>query len=83
MIANVYSSQKDSITISISVYMWHKKADIPALLDSGATHNFIDKQTVKQLRLGTHKLSQPWKVWNINGTENQEGSITQYCDLWL
>ena len=57
-IANMYSSQKDSITISVSVYMWHKKVDILALLDSGATHNFINKWAVKQLGLGTHLLSQ-------------------------
>ena len=82
-IANMYSNQKDSITIDISVYMWHKTANVRALLDSGATHNFIDKRTVKQLGLGTHHLTQPQQVRNVNGTENQEGAITQYCDLWL
>ena len=58
-IANMYSNQKDSITINISVYMWHKMAHTRALLNSGATHNFIDKRTVKQLGLGTHHLTQP------------------------
>ena len=79
----MYSSQKDSITINISVYMWHKMANTRALLDSGATHNFIDKQTVKQLGLGTRHLIQPRQVRNVDRTENQEGAITQYSDLWL
>ena len=79
----MYSNQKDSITINISVYMWHKMANIRALLDSGATHNFIDRRTVKQLGLGTCHLTQPRQVRNVDGTENQEGAITQYCDLWL
>ena len=79
----MYSSQKDSITIQLSISMWHKKADTRALLDSGATHNFIDKRTVKQLGLGTRQLNQPRRVRNVDGTENQEGAITQYCDIWL
>ena len=79
----MYSNQKDSIMIDISVHMWHEMANTRALLDSGATHNFIDKRTVKQLGLGTHHLMQPRQVRNVDGTENQEGAITQYCDLWL
>ena len=77
------SNQKDSITINVSVHMWHKKADTHVLLDSGATHNFIDKRTVRQLGLGTRQLTQPRRVRNVDGSENQEGAITQYCDLWL
>ena len=37
----MYSIAKDSITISIHVYMGHKMAKVLALLDSGATENFI------------------------------------------
>ena len=58
----MYSSQKSSMTITLPVYMWHKKAKTPILLNSGATHNFIDKGAVKQLGLGTHELSQPQRV---------------------
>ena len=38
----MYSSKLDSMTIEVSVYMWHRKTYTEALLDSGATHNFID-----------------------------------------
>ena len=70
------------MTVEISIHTWHKKAETIALLDSGATHNFIDKRAVKPLGLGTRTLSQPRLVWNVNGTPNQAGTITQYCDLW-
>ena len=70
------------MTVEISIHTWHKKAETIALLDSGATHNFIDKRVVKSLGLGTRTLSQPRLVWNVNGTPNQAGTITQYCDLW-
>ena len=49
----MYSTQKNSITILIHAYMWHKMAKVSTLLDSGATENFIDKRTIKTLGLGT------------------------------
>ena len=41
-VANMYSTQKNSMTISLTVNMWHKTTQLEALLDCGATHNFID-----------------------------------------
>ena len=58
-------------------------AKVLALLDSGATENFIDKRTVATLGLGTRTLIQPLSIHNVDGTMNQEGQITQYCDLWV
>jgi hypothetical protein len=52
----MYSSEKDSMTILLSVYMWHKKTKMTALLDSGATHNFINKCAITSLGLGTCPL---------------------------
>ena len=79
----MYSTQKNSITISIHAYMWHKKAEVAALLDSGATENFIDKRTIKALGLGTRSLPTPLNIHNVDGTLNREGQIKQYSDLWL
>jgi hypothetical protein len=79
----MYSKKKDSMTIPLSVYMWHKKTETTALLDSGATHNFIDKRAVTSLGLGTRTLSHPLQVNNVDGTINSEGSITRFCNLWI
>ena len=79
----MYSSKPDSMTITVRVHMWHKKTNTEALLDSGATHNFIDKRVVKALRLGTRDLQQPLRVNNVDGTENRAGRITEFCNLWL
>ena len=54
-----------------------------ALLDCGATHNFIDPRTIKSLAMGTNPLKQPLIVHNVDGTINQGGSITHYCNLWV
>jgi hypothetical protein len=83
IVANMYSKKKDSMTIHLSVHMWHKKTESIALLDSGATHNFINKHAVTSLGLGTCTLSQPLQVNNVDGTVNREGSIMQYCNLWI
>ena len=71
------------MTISLTVNMWHKMTKIEALLDCGATHNFIDPRTIKALAMGTNPLKQPLIVHNINGTVNQGGTITHYCNLWV
>jgi len=52
-----------------------------ALVDSGATANFIDYKTVKRLGLGSKKLEQSRTVKNIDGTLNVAGHITHACDL--
>ena len=63
--------------------MWHKTTKIEALLDCGATHNFIDPRTVKSLAMGTNPLKQALTVHNVDGTINQGGTISQYCNLWV
>ena len=79
----MYSTQKNSITIPLTVNMWHKTTKIEALLDCGATHNFIDPHTIKSLAMGTNPLKQPLMVHNVDGTINQGGTISQYCNLWV
>ncbi len=54
-----------------------------ALVDSGATENFIDQETIKKLKLGTMKLKTPVGLQNINETFNKSGQITHYLDLLI
>jgi len=50
--------------------MYKNQAEQIALIDSGATDNFIDYRTVAWLQLGTQRIPQPRKVINVDGTEN-------------
>ena len=52
-----------------------------ALLDSGATENFLDLKAWKELRIGRFHLRKPILVRNVDGTSNSAGSIEYYC--WL
>ena len=54
-----------------------------ALLDMGATENFIDYKTVARLRLGTQKLTVPRPVSNVDRTNNHHGTITHACNLMV
>ena len=54
-----------------------------ALLDSGATENFIDPRTMEQLRLPIRKLAYPRIIYNIDGTLNKARSITHVCPIKL
>jgi hypothetical protein len=52
-----------------------------ALIDSGATENFLDPRAVVKLRLPTEELENPRSILNINGTNNKAGQITCKCRL--
>jgi len=82
-ISSMYSIKEDSITIPIDLHMWHKKTKVEALLNCGATENFIDARTLKKLGMGTCLLQHPRIVQNVNGMENQAGTITKYCNLYI
>ena len=79
-VAHMYSTQK---TIPLTVNMWHKMTQTKVLLDCGTTHNFIDPCAIKTLSMGTDPLKQPLIIHNVDGTINQDGTITHYCNLWV
>ena len=82
LVATMYSTQRNSMTIPLTMNMWHKTTTIEALLDCGATHNFIDPRTVKSLGDGIKELRTPLTVNNVDGTVNHDGTITHFCNLW-
>jgi len=46
------------------------------LVDSGATDNFISPTLLRTLNIKTYKLSKPCTIWNIDGTEHNNGATT-------
>jgi hypothetical protein len=52
-------------------------------VDSGATSLFIDWEYVQSNQIPTTKLPQPIPVFNVDGTANTEGSISEVAELLL
>lgn len=52
-----------------------------ALLDCGATGLFLDVKFVRYHNLNTIKLPRPVPVYNVDGTLNKSGSISEEVDL--
>ena len=61
----------------------NKNVKTKALLDTGAGGKFIDQNFVLQNNLRTRKLGKPITIYNVDGTENKTGTITQYVDVNL
>jgi len=58
-----------------------RKQGIRALVDSGATGLFIDREYVKSNQLPTKKLSRVIPVFNVDGTPNEAGCISEVVEL--
>jgi hypothetical protein len=56
-------------------------ADKKALVDLGATDNFMHPAFAKRMGLGLQKLPNLKKIFNIDNTTNKSGMITHYLDL--
>ena len=52
-----------------------------AMVDTGATGDFIDQDFVARAKLPTCKLSQLIPVYNMDGTLNEAGSIREVVDV--
>jgi len=55
--------------------------ELQALLDSGATGLFLSTSFVTRNNLNTRKLPRAIPVYNVDGTQNQGGSITDEVDV--
>jgi len=69
------------MTIQFYVHSIAKRAEAIALLDSGATENFINLSYAKWLKLPIKQLPMPRTLLNVNGTENKSGKLQFYMDL--
>jgi hypothetical protein len=77
----LYISYKKALNIPILFSSRHEMVAARALVDSGATENFLDYQMAIQWRVKTHQLAKPREVFNVDGTQNKAGIITESCVL--
>jgi hypothetical protein len=78
---SVYITRYRSMRIPVSIRTHYFMADKKALVDSGATDNFMHPNFAKKMGLGMNTLLKPKKIFNIDNTTNKSGMITHYLDL--
>jgi hypothetical protein len=69
------------MTVQCYLHSIAKRAEIIALVDSGATENFLNLSYAKWLRLPIKTLKNPRKLYNVDGTENKAGELQHYTNL--
>ena len=69
------------MTIRFFIHSIAKRAEALALVDSGATENFMNLSYAQWLKLPIKRLAQPRKLYNVDGTQNKSGELQFYTDL--
>ena len=67
--------------LHVFIHLTHRQDEATALLDSGATKNFIQESYAQQLKLPVKCLLHTQPVYNVNGTLNKNRHIYSYTDL--
>jgi hypothetical protein len=78
---SVYVAKRRSIQVAVQLYTRFRRVKVDALLDCGATENFIHPRLVKKLKLRTKLLKKPRQVKNVDGTTNKAGVVTEVAIL--
>jgi hypothetical protein len=69
------------MTVCTFIHSKLKRAEAVALLDLGATENFMNLQYAKYLRLPIKHLKEPQKLYNVDGTPNRSAELQYFTDL--
>ena len=79
----VYEVNHDGQHFHIPIRLIGKQRykDTVAMVDSGATTKFLHRRFVEQNKVTTRKLARPIPLYNIDGTENRDGTITEVAVL--
>jgi len=71
------------LPIEVSTTDTSEVHSVKALLDSGATGNFIDRDFVQTKGINTRSISCPIPVYNMDGFPNKAGQISEVVDVVL
>jgi len=78
---DVFLSNRKSMTLRFYAHSSRKRTEGIALLDSGATENFMSLEYAKWLGLPIKRLPKPRTLLNVDGTLNKQGKLEYYADL--
>lgn len=73
------------MTVQLYLHSANKQAKTSALVDSGATKNFLNLAYARWLKLPIKQLAQPRKLFNVDRSLNKAGELQFYTNLstWI
>jgi len=74
-------SNRKAMSLKTYVHTAHRRTEASALLDSGATENFMSLVYAKWLKLPFKRLPYARPLYNVDGTTNKTGLLKYYVDL--
>jgi len=80
---SVFVNKSNSVQVQFALISYKRETKEIGLLDTRATENFIDSETVKKLHLGMKELPYQRPVFNVDRTPNRQGKISHYCNLMV
>jgi len=72
-----------SIHATVNLRSLQIVSEVDALIDSGATENFISPAVVEHFSIPTRPLGKPIDIRNVDGTVNKKGKVTSVVNLVL
>ncbi len=69
------------MTLHVFTHSRSKRAETIALLDSGVTENFMSLPYAKYLHLPIKTLAEPWRLFNVDGTQNRAEDLKYYVNM--
>jgi hypothetical protein len=67
--------------LCVFIHSRSKRAEAVALLDSGATENFMNIRYAQKMGLPIQKLTEERRLFNVDGTQNRAGSLKYFTDV--
>jgi len=80
---NIACNKTTSFKILVTLWVYSKKVQTKALVDLGATMNFVNRVIMENNNLVMHKLANLYHVINVDGTPNKAGQITEYIQAYV
>jgi hypothetical protein len=71
------------MTIRTFIHLRSKRAEAVALLDLGATENFMNLEYTKYLQMPIKHLKELRKLYNIDRTPNRSGELQYFLNIQM
>jgi len=77
----IFIPNQRSVYVNIKLHSRTLHSKVSALINSGATENFVTPEVIKFFNILTFMLPKPWTICNIDRTKNSIGQVTEAANL--